>query len=241
MRVFITADLEQDCPPFRNTHRGITEGMPELLTLLNDANISATFFTTGDIARRFPETIKEIVSKGHELGCHGDTHQRFDRLDDKRAEEEITAATKILRAFYPVSSFRAPYLRFPRRYLKYLEAAGYKIDSSLAKHKNPFIKTSVVDGITRIPVSTTSLVLRSPPLLRNFFLKRLKDPVVLFTHPWEFVDFRHEPLRFDCRFRTGGQALEALRQTISFYKAMNAGFLKMGDFGNIQKRSDFAR
>lgn len=229
MRVSITIDVEQDCPPFRNTYHGITEGMPGLFRLFDENDIKATFFTTGEVARKFPEIIKEIVSRGHELGCHGNTHARLDKIDDSSAKNEITEATRTLRNFYPVVSFRAPCLQLPDKYIKHLAAEGYKIDSSLAKHKNPFVKISVTDGITRIPVSTTSLILRSPPLIRNFFLGHLGDPVILFLHPWELVDLRKESLRFDCRYRTGSTVYAALSQTIDYYKTKKSNFLKMNE------------
>lgn len=227
MRVFLTIDVEQDCPPFRDTYRGITEGMPILLDLLAKKDVPATFFTTGDVARRFPEVIKEVVSRGHEVGCHGDTHKRLDKIGSVDSRSEISKATRTLREFYPVSSFRAPNLKLPKECLLHLKAMNYKIDSSGAKHKNPSLMPGYMDGIMCIPVSTTSLVLRLPRIMRNFFLKRISDPAVLFVHPWEFVDLRKEKLRFDCRYKTGEKSLKALSETIDYYKQNGATFQKM--------------
>ncbi len=77
--VSITVDVEQDCPPYLNTFRGIEEGMQKLLTLFSDEKIHGTFFTTGMIAEKYPKLIEGIVAEGHELGCHGYSHQRFDQ------------------------------------------------------------------------------------------------------------------------------------------------------------------
>lgn len=227
MRVFLTIDVEQDCPPFRDTYRGIIEGLPRLLQLLDSEQIPATFFTTGDVARRYPDITKKMVDGGHELGCHGDTHARLDRMTDDEAFEDLNRATETLRQFYPVSSFRAPNLQLPKTCLKHLKKLRYKIDSSEGRHKNPFIKVRSELDIFRIPASTTSLTLRAPKFIRNFFLKRLKDPVVLMVHPWEFVDLCHERLRFDCRYKTGAESLAALNETIRFFKAKNTTFLKI--------------
>ena len=229
MRVFFTVDLEQDCPPFLSSFRGIEEGMPRLFKMLDEEGIPATFFTTGDVARRYPDVVREIVDKGHELGCHGDTHRRFDKMNESEAEAEIIRATSELRKYYPVISFRAPCLQFPRKYLKHLFDEGYRVDSTQAKHKRLFLRPDRVSGIYRIPVSTTSIVLRSPRPVRNFFLRRLKDPVVLFVHPWEFVDLRSEKLRIDCRYNTGDKALMAVRETINFYLLKGADFFQMKD------------
>lgn len=229
MRVFLSIDLERDCPPFRDTYRGVTEGMPLLLDLLERENIPATFFTTGDIARRFPDLIKDLVGRGHEIGCHGDTHARLDKLSCKEAQNEITTATETLRTFYPVSSFRAPNLQLPEAQLETLKKLGYKLDSSEAKHKNFFLKTRTENGIVHLPASTTSLLLRGPRFIRKIILRCLKDPVVIFFHPWEFVDFRQERLRFDCRYNTGHNTLAALREIIDYYKAKGALFLRLNN------------
>ena len=53
LRAAFTVDLEQDAPPFLNTSRGAEHGMPELLSLLADADVVATVFCTGDVARRY--------------------------------------------------------------------------------------------------------------------------------------------------------------------------------------------
>ena len=92
-------------------------------------------FTTGQVADRYPDTVREIVAAGHELGCHGNTHRVFTELDKEAASEEIEAASAVLRQFAPVTSFRAPNLRFPPAYLRLLQKNGYRIDSSDAKYK----------------------------------------------------------------------------------------------------------
>ena len=40
-------------------------------------------------------------------------------------------------------------------------------------------------------------------LIRNPILWALKRPVVLFVHPWEFIDLTRSQIPFDCRYRTG--------------------------------------
>jgi hypothetical protein len=71
----------------------------------------------------------------------------------------------------------------------------------------------------------TSSVLRLPAIVRDPWLARLSDPVVLFVHPWEFVDLTRERLRWDCRFRTGDVALRCLREVIASFRRRGARFL----------------
>ena len=224
-RVCITVDLEPDCPPYlSSTFRGIEQGTPALLALLAELDVHATWFTTGEVAERYPDAVRRLVRDGHELGCHGVTHTAFDTLEEHEARREIVESAALLRTFAPVTSFRAPYLRFPEPYVRLLEEASFTLDSSLAKYKWSYRAPRLPTTLTRIPASMTSSVLRLPALVRDPVLLALADPVVLFVHPWEFVDLTQEDLRYDCRFRTGDVALQCLRDVITLFRSRGARF-----------------
>jgi len=225
--VHFTVDVEQDCPPYLNTWRGIEEGMPKLLALLAEEGVAATCFTTGEVARRYPESVAAIVDAGHELACHGDTHRSFADMTREEADRELVAASESLRRFGAVTSFRAPFLRFPVSFINLLARHGYRLDSSQGRHKRLGASVHLAHGVLRVPASVTSSTLRWPAFARDVLLARLRSPVVLFVHPWEFVDLRAERLRFDCRFRTGERALDDTRAALRFFKARGATFRAM--------------
>ena len=135
MQVSITIDMEHDCLSAPKTFRGVADGTPQLLRLFRERDVKATFFTTGEVARQFPDTVRAIVAAGHELGCHSDTHARFSTIDRDEAKREIDDSTATLRAFFPLTSFRAPNLDFPDDYLTLLRDAGYALNSSQARYK----------------------------------------------------------------------------------------------------------
>lgn len=228
LRVALTVDFEPDCPPYlSSTFRGIEEGAPKLLDLFADTGVRATYFATSAVAERYPDAVRAVVDAGHELGCHGVTHTAFDAMDEATARWEIGESSARLREFDRVTSFRAPYLRFPERFVPLLEEAEFALDSSLARYKRSYRAPRAPTSLTRIPASMTSSVLRLPALVRDPWLASLADPVVLFVHPWEFVDLRRERLRYDCRFRTGAKALACLREVIALYAARGAQFVCM--------------
>lgn len=233
--VCFTVDLEPDCPPYLWTWRGIEEGAPGLLELFAREGIRATYFTTGDTAQKYPDTVHALVDAGHELACHGMTHRAFPDLTDETAAWEIKRSADLLREFAPVTSFRAPYLRFPDRFLALLEASQFTLDSSQAKYK-PRPGSSSSTNLLRVPASMTSSVLRLPAPVRDPILRCLTSPVVLFVHPWEFVDLTKERLRWDCRFRTGRPALESLRSVIRLFKAKGATFRRMDELVALSRR-----
>jgi peptidoglycan-N-acetylglucosamine deacetylase len=232
--VAFTVDLEPDCPPFLWGWRGVEEGMPRLLSLLREERVRATFFTTGDSARRYPDTVRALVADGHELACHGMSHRAFPDLSRDEARAEIDGSADILRAFAPVTSFRAPYLRFPGEYVDLILDAGLTLDSSHAKYKLAYWRSRRTDAsrrqapaLTRVPASMTSSVLRLPRFVRHLILDALSSPVVLFVHPWEFVDLTHEHLRYDCRFRTGEPALACVREVLQRFASRGARWITM--------------
>lgn len=229
--VAFTVDLEPDCPPFLSGFRGMERGLPALLDLLAALGVPATFFTTGEVAKRFPRAIERLVSEGHELACHGMTHTAFTSLPRDTAQAEIMESAAILRRFAPVTSFRAPYLRFPDAYVDILEHAGFALDSSQARYKLAYYRSHAATTMRRVPASVTSSVLRLPNVIRQAYLAALSSPVVLFVHPWEFVDLTKEKLRLDCRFKTGEVALQCVKTVLGAYGARGARFVRMRELG----------
>jgi peptidoglycan/xylan/chitin deacetylase (PgdA/CDA1 family) len=228
--VYLTVDVEPDCPPYLWTWRGIEEGMPRLVELFAEEAVPGTFFITGQTASLYPQTVEALVEKGHEIGCHGFSHFSFTTFDEDRARSEITRTNAILRDFAPVTSFRAPYLQFPEKFLPLLADAGIKTDASRARYKFQEKPNGSVPEMTRLPASVTSSVLRLPPFIRDPWLKALKSPVVLFVHPWEFVDLTGSSIRLDCRFRTGDPALADFRSVIRLFRDCGAAFRRVEEF-----------
>jgi len=233
LEVSLGIDVEPDCPPYLATqYRGVVDGLPRILDALDAAGVRTTCFCTGQVAERYPRRIVDVIERGHELGCHGHTHRRFDRIPEAEARREVLLATETLRSFgAPVTSFRAPNLRFPQRYLSLLEEQGYSVDSSQAKYKSEYYRVPARTRLTRIPASMTSSVLRLPRWLRDPWLLALSSPVVLFVHPWEFVDLTRERLRLDCRFRTGDPAFRDVMSVVALFRERGARFVRMDELG----------
>jgi peptidoglycan/xylan/chitin deacetylase (PgdA/CDA1 family) len=53
---------------------GPSEATPELLEILSQYGVAATFFQCGANIRRLPETARAVAAAGHEVGNHSDTH-----------------------------------------------------------------------------------------------------------------------------------------------------------------------
>lgn len=231
---YITVDVEPDCPPFLWTWRGIDEGIPKLLSLFAEEGLKATFFTTGGTVKAHPERVAEIVGEGNELGCHGYSHHSFRSMNEAEARNEISRTNVLLREYAPVTSFRAPYLAFPERFVPILVDEGFSVDSSRGAYKRNEPRSKVKNAPYRLEASVTSSVLRIPRVIRNPWFAALKSPVTLFVHPWEFVDLTKSGIRYDCRFRTGQPALDRLRSTIRWFSARGFEFRLVRDAASIE-------
>jgi peptidoglycan/xylan/chitin deacetylase (PgdA/CDA1 family) len=88
------------------------ETTPRILETLARHSVPATFFVLGENVRRHPEIFRRIVSEGHGIGIHGDTHTPFVLYSAARVGEEIARTRAALQAACP-SSETTTWLRPP--------------------------------------------------------------------------------------------------------------------------------
>jgi peptidoglycan-N-acetylglucosamine deacetylase len=92
----------------------IVETTRTLLELFGKFNVTATFFTVGYIAEKFPELI-EVRGKGHEIASHSYSHS-YSHLNLRNTnrhdfEQDFIKSISVLRKISgeKVLGFRAPY------------------------------------------------------------------------------------------------------------------------------------
>jgi peptidoglycan/xylan/chitin deacetylase (PgdA/CDA1 family) len=73
------ADLERGGEP-HGDHPSVTVVLPRLLDSLDELGLRATFFVEGVNTELYPDAVRAIADRGHEIGCHGWQHERWDRL-----------------------------------------------------------------------------------------------------------------------------------------------------------------
>jgi len=87
------------------------EGLTEILEILEEKEVSATFFITGNWLEKNPEKAKRIVLKGNEIGNHTYSHPSLLKLAEADIYKEIASFAKIAQEnleYYP-QVFRPPY------------------------------------------------------------------------------------------------------------------------------------
>lgn len=84
--------------------------LDQILDLLERKGIKATFFCVGRLAMDFPNVVKQIAAKGHEVGCHSNTHQWLNKMTPKEVLEDTRMVVEALEQLIgkKVISYRAP-------------------------------------------------------------------------------------------------------------------------------------
>lgn len=81
-----------------------------ILDTLDERGFKATFFCVGGMAVEFPEVIKKIAERGHEIGCHSYKHVWLNKMTREEAFEDTRTAVNALEQCVgkKVRSYRAP-------------------------------------------------------------------------------------------------------------------------------------
>lgn len=78
-----------------NVYQG-NDYVQSILDILQAYNVKTTFFIGGSWAVKNVELVKEIYSRGHELGNHGFYHKNQDELDFDSNYQEINMCHKVV-------------------------------------------------------------------------------------------------------------------------------------------------
>lgn len=119
---------DMTCRVERNTHR--------LLDIFSEKGVRSTFFVLGWVAERYPQLVRDIVSQGHELACHGYSHQLIYNQTEKEFREETLRSKALLedQGQVRVLGYRAASYSITMQSLWALDVlveAGFHYDSSI--------------------------------------------------------------------------------------------------------------
>ena len=115
----------------------VTDNVLRVIDLFAEADVKATFFTLGWVARRNGALIRRIADAGHEVASHGWDHARVFTLDRKSFGEDIARARVVLEdaSGTQVTGYRAPSFSIDQRTpwaYEELARQGYVYSSSVA-------------------------------------------------------------------------------------------------------------
>jgi polysaccharide deacetylase family protein (PEP-CTERM system associated) len=135
---FQATNLERVTPPrkWASLPARVGYGTRRALDLFSKANVRATFFLLGCVARRDAALVKLIAQAGHEIASHGYSHRLAYEQTPQSFFRDIRRAKLLLEDLsgMPVNGYRAPNFSITSQNswaYKELVRAGYIYDSSL--------------------------------------------------------------------------------------------------------------
>lgn len=187
----------------------------KILDLLDVHGVKGTFFIVGWTAERYPDMVKEIAARGHEIGCHSYLHQKIYNLTPEEFREDTKKAKDILEEITgrPVIGYRAPTYSIIEKSLwalDILQELGFRWDSSIfpVLHDNygipdaPRFEYKLPEhNLKEYPISTALFFGRKVPVagggyfrifpywFTKFALRKINSqenkPFIFYLHPWE--------------------------------------------------------
>ena len=99
----------------------------ELLRILKENDVKATFFLCGYWVEKYPEEVKKIAAEGHDLGNHSATHPHMSRISSEEIAQELQKCHENVKKLTGVEMelFRPPFGEYDNHVIETAEQNGY--------------------------------------------------------------------------------------------------------------------
>jgi polysaccharide deacetylase family protein (PEP-CTERM system associated) len=161
------------------------------LGLLERRRMRCTFFTVGDVARRYPALVREVAAAGHEVACHGSHHIPLDRLDRASFSADLERNLEDLAraGCGEVRGFRAPVHSLTGRTgwaWEVMAELGLRYSSSVLPARHPLYgwpgfsrtPTLTASGVWEVPLTLARVPGLDVPFAGGVYLRALPFPIV---------------------------------------------------------------
>ncbi|WP_290610838.1 XrtA system polysaccharide deacetylase [Arsukibacterium sp. UBA3155] len=213
---FHVAAFERTIAPadWDNMPARVQNNTRQLLDLFDTHQAKATFFMLGWVAERFPELVKDIHQRGHEVASHGYNHSKATSQSPAEFFQDVSRAKHLLEDITGsvVTGYRAPSFSIGKQNewaFASLQQAGYQYSSSTYPvihdlygtpdwPQQPYLRK---EGIWECPMPVLSMLGRQLPIagggyfrllpywltrrLISRYLKQKNIPYMFYCHPWE--------------------------------------------------------
>ncbi len=184
----------------------------EILQVLEEYDIDATFFMVSFWAEKYPDMVASIVDAGCEVGNHSSTHPHFSTMTTQQTISEITSSTEIIEeiAGVEVKVFRAPFGEYTNDMINACEDVGQKVIQW-------DVDTLDWKGISAVEISqriTTKVSAGSIILMHNNsdnVVEGIKDAIPkLIESGYEFVTVSELIYKEDYKINSNGEQISTV-------------------------------
>lgn len=103
------------------------EDFSQIMEVLDKHNVKTTFFMTGEWVEKYPDCVKTLVEKGHDLGNHSASHPDMTKLSKEKQREQILNVHNAVKELtgYEMDLFRPPYGAYNNEVIRTCYELGY--------------------------------------------------------------------------------------------------------------------
>jgi len=119
---------------------GPKRGLDRILDVLDRFEIKATFFVPGRVAELYPDKIREVAKRGHEIGNHGYEHENFSKLTREQQREVLIKGNEAIEKICGVRpvGYRTPAGDLTKDTVPLLLELGFQYSSSMRGDDRPY-------------------------------------------------------------------------------------------------------
>src|SRR5919197_6054348 len=167
----------------------VSANTERLLEIFDEAKIQATFFVLGWVAERWPQLVRQIAGRGHEIASHGFGHRLVYDQTPRQFRDDVRRAKGILEATAgtQVFGYRAPSYSITPRSLWALDVLieeGFRYDASIfpvhhdrygipVSSRHPYRLDRPGGSIVEVPGSTVRWALFNFPVAGGGYFRIL--------------------------------------------------------------------
>lgn len=145
------ADGTRDHEEYTQCEYGPHTAIWRLLRILDEEGVKATFLTCGAIAERFPEAVRAIAAKGHEIAGHGYHHEVARNLTREQEYEVMRRTIDMIRSRTGQRPFGWRSCTQSQNSLELLMEHGFLWNSNSFSHDLPFLWQSPGRTLVELP------------------------------------------------------------------------------------------
>lgn len=99
----------------------------ELLRILEENGVKASFFLCGYWVEKYPEEVKKIAAAGHDIGNHSATHPHMSQITAEQITEELQKCHQEVKQLTGIDMelFRPPFGEYDNHVIETAAANGY--------------------------------------------------------------------------------------------------------------------
>lgn len=184
-----------------NTHK--------CMEILESSGSTATFFVLTTVCEYYPDLVREISDRGHEVGIHTYAHRLLYKMTEAEFTEDLEKSMQLMAncGITNVEGFRAPYWSITEKslwVLDILKAYGFKYDSSIIPIRRglygiasaPTMPYLTKNGLIEMPPATSGILGQNFPIAGGGYLRITPEFILqkLINKKWS----QHESSIFYC-------------------------------------------